>query len=256
MKRVVLVPDVQAPFTNWRQVNSLAAFIKDSKPDDVYCVGDLFDLPMVSRWERNRRGEFSNRIQDHIDDGRRIIEKCQISHLKVGNHDRRVEQYVENYAPALSPLADLKMEKLFGLPELGCELHRELWEFTPGWLLAHGDEGSISKVGGMTALHLANSTNKSVICGHTHRQGHVVQGSSLLGVEGPAIHGVEVGNMMRLKDAGYLKSGIANWQAGFGVIDISNKRVAVQLVQMSATGSFSFEGRSYEDGKIRRGSSK
>ena len=255
-KRVVLAPDIQAPYQNPRQVNALGAFVNGLRPDDSWACGDLWDLPMVSRWERNRRGEFSGKIQEHIDDGRRVIEKLKITHLKVGNHDRRVEQYVENYAPALSPLAGLKMEKLFGLEDLGCVLHRELWEFTPGWVLAHGDEGSISKVGGMTALNLAKSINKSVICGHTHRQGHVVQGSSLLGVEGDSIHGVELGHCMRLADAGYLKSGIANWQAGFAVADISNKRVAIQLIQMSPTGSFFFEGQSYEDGKLRRGSTK
>jgi hypothetical protein len=144
------------------------------------------------------------------------------------------------------------MEEVFGLEELGCTLHRKLWEFTPGWRLAHGDEGSISKTAGMTALNLAKSIRQNVICGHTHRLGYVTEGSSLLGVAGDTLHAVEAGHFMNLSDANYLKSGIGNWTSGFVVLDISNKRVAVNVVHMSPTGSFSFEGQPWEDGSIRR----
>lgn len=251
-KRLVVVPDVQAPFTNQRQINSLAGFNRAILPDGVPCVGDLFDLPMVSRWTRNRRGEFEGRITDHIDEGCRIIEKLGITDLKEGNHDRRVLTYVEQYAPALSPLAELQPEKLFRLDDLGVVYHRDLWEFTPGWIMAHGDEGNLSQQPGMTAQKLSDKVRKSVVCGHTHRQAILVTGSSFLGVEGPSYTAVEVGHMMNLHDAKYLRSGLANWTAGFAVIDISNKRVAVQLVQMSPTGSFYFEGQAWEDGRIRK----
>lgn len=251
VKRIVVVSDVQVPYQSNRQVNALAAFIRGFKPDDVYSVGDHFDLPMVSRWTRNRRGEFDGSIRNHIDEGRRILEKLQVRQLKVGNHDIRVERYVENYAPALSPLQELRMENLFGLGELGVTLHRDPWEFAPGWVIAHGDEGALSQKPGQTAFNLASKWGKSVVCSHTHRQGHIVNGIGFAGEINSHIHGVEVGCLMEVSQAHYLRAGASNWTPGFAILDISNNRVQPQLIQMSKTGGFIFEGRYFEDGKVR-----
>lgn len=255
MKRVVVVSDVQAPYTNMRQVNSLAGYIRAIQPDDVYCVGDVWDLPMVSRWTRNRRGEFDGNIQEHIDSGRRIMEKLGVRHIKAGNHDIRVERYVENFAPALSRLQELKMENLFGLGELGITMHREPWEFTPGWVLAHGDEGNMSTSPGQTAAKMSRRWGKSVVCSHTHRQAIIPDGIGFAGEVHTTLYGVEVGHMMNIAQATYLRAGSSNWTAGFGILDISNGKVHPTIVQMSPTGSFIVDGRSWEDGRMRKGKS-
>lgn len=254
MKRVVIVADAQVPYANIAQVEALANFIKSHKPDDVYCVGDVADLPMVSRWTRGRRGEFDTDITVHRDEVKRFLEKVMPNggHLKEGNHDRRVEMYVDQYAPALSPLKELKMENFFGLADLGVTLHRELWEFAPGVVLAHGDEAGIASVGGETARKLGTKLNKSVICSHTHRQGLIFQGHSMLGVQGDTHFFMEVGHTMNLSDAKYLSSGAANWTPGFGVIDIEDGKVTPQLVQMSQSGDFTFERKKYVRGRVQR----
>lgn len=249
-KRIVIVSDCQVPFQCDRQVNSLAGFIRATQPDDVMSVGDHFDLPMVSRWTRNRRGEFDGNIQEHIDEGRKILEKLQVHHLKVGNHDIRIERYVENYAPALSRLNSLKMENVFGLDDLGVVLHRDPYEFTPGWLLLHGDEHNLSQKPGQTAAAAVEKLDKSVVCSHTHRQAIIPMSKNALG-EANTKYAMEVGCLMDFSQAHFLRNGASNWTAGFGVIDISNNRVVPTIVQMSKTGSFLFEGHAWEDGRIR-----
>ena len=254
MKRVVVISDAQVPYQQERQVSALVRFIKETNPDDVYCVGDVADLPMVSRWERGRKGEYSGLLDHHREEVKKFLRRVMPNggHLKEGNHDRRLEMYLHSYAPAAAELPEMKMERFFGLSDMGIELHRDLWEYSPGYILAHGDEGTLSRVGGMTAFNLAKELNKSVTCSHTHRQGIIHQGSSLLGVAKDGIWGQEVGHTMAMDAATYLRSGKSNWTAGFGILDIlGNGRVVPTNVQMSPTGSFVFEGRSYEDGIIR-----
>jgi hypothetical protein len=256
VKRVVFVPDLQYPFHNKRQVNSLAGFIRAMTPDDTIQVGDLPDFVSLGRWVRGRRGEYDHNIREHVDGVKKLIEKLRIKHWKRGNHDERLDKYVEENAPALRGFPGLSIEEAFDLENLGCLYHRGLYEFTPGWVVAHGDEGPTSKFAGGTAASLAAKVGKSVVCGHTHKAGIIPTTESFNGVPTRTLFGVEVGNMMAMEKASYLKGQYANWQSAFGVVDISNSSVQPYLVYMSQTGSFQFEGRSWEDGRIRKGSTK
>lgn len=252
MKRVVVVPDIQVPFQNKRQVNSLAGFIKRTVPDDVYQVGDLIDFVSLGRWVRGARGEYSHNITEHVDETKRVIEKLQIRKWKRGNHDERLGKYIEDNAPALRGMKGTSMEELFSLEDLGVEYLRGLYEFAPGWVLAHGDEGPISSIAGQTASKLASKIGKSVVCGHGHRAGIIPTTESFNGLPTRTLYGVETGHMMDMGQASYLKGQYANWQAAFTVLDISNARVQPTVVFVSPTGSFSFEGVAWEDGKPLR----
>jgi hypothetical protein len=69
-----------------------------------------------------------------------------------------------------------------------------------------------------------------VICGHTHRAGITHEST---GVNGSlrTLTGFEVGNLMSIKKAGYLKAYSANWQQGFGLLEIDDRlRVVPQFV--------------------------
>lgn len=253
MKRIVIVPDIQVPFQNKRQVNSLAGFIKAMKPDDVIQCGDLIDFVSLGRWVRGARGEYEHDIKSHIDETKRVLEKLQIRHWVRGNHDERLDKYVENNAPALRGFPGLSIEEAFDLGNLGVEYHRDMYEVAPDWAVAHGDEGPMSTIAGQTAMKLANRVGKSVACGHGHRAGIAAQTESFKGQPVRTLYGVEVGHMMDMAQASYLKGQFANWQSAFGVLDISNARVQPYVVFVSPTGSFTFEGHAFEDGKVRRG---
>lgn len=258
MKRNVFVPDIQFPLHNPRQVNSLAGFIRATRSDisSVLQVGDLADFTSFGRWVRNRRGEYDPNIRQNVDGVKKLLEKLQVDVWKRGNHDERLDKYVEENAPALAGFPGLSIEEAFCLDELGVQYERGIYEFAPNWVVAHGDEGPISGIAGQTALKLATRIGKSVVCGHTHRAGISAQSESFNGLPTRQITGVEVGHMMDLGQASYLKGQYANWQAAFAVVDASNLSVQPYVIYMSPTGSFQFEGRSWEDGRIRKGSSK
>ncbi len=251
--RHLFVPDIQEPFVNRRQVRALANFI-EAKGDEIdvrHQVGDLIDFTSLGRWVKNKRGEYDTDLKKHIEATKRNLEKLRIDVWKRGNHDERLDKYVEGSAPALSPLVwdkgALSMEAVFDLDNLGVRYERGIYEFAPGWACAHGDEGPSSSIAGQTALKLAERIGKSIVCGHTHRAGLIPKTESFNGRPERTLYGLEVGNFMNMAEASYLKGQYANWQSAFGVVDVSNSRVQPHLIFVSQTGSFSFEGESWED---------
>lgn len=257
--RHIFVPDLQLPVTNRRQVRSLVQFIKAKKKrgeiHKVHQVGDAADLTQFGRWVRNQRGEYDQDIRKHLDDVTRVLASLQVDHWKAGNHEARAWKYVEDNAPALSPLTRnrdiLSVESLYRLDDIGVRFERGIYEFAPNAVVAHGDEGPISNIAGQTALKLATRIGKSVVCGHTHRAGLSFQTESFNGIPARTLFGLEAGNFMNLADAGYMRGGYANWQSAFGVVDVDNLRVQPYVVLMSQTGSFSFEGESWDDTGLR-----
>jgi hypothetical protein len=131
-----------------------------------------------------------------------------------------------------------------GFADMGMTYHKEAYEFHPGWMLAHGDEGNMSQHAGITALNLAKKWGKSVLCGHTHRLGQSAY-SEGVGSHYRALYGVEVGNLMDRKKASYLRYGSANWQMGFAILETIGKVLTPTLVPVGSDGSFVALGKAY-----------
>jgi len=166
-------------------------------------------------------------------------------HLMRSNHGDRIQRYIERDAPALATLRDLKYEKLLGYRDLEIVYHNKLWSFAPGWVMGHGDEGATSRYAGGTAVALARKIGMSVVCGHTHKQGIIHHNTSFNGKQTSSLYGFEVGNIMDLKQATYLKGGSANWQSGFGILYIDRGKVTPVPVPMIGN-SFVVEGKVYK----------
>ncbi len=230
IKKVVVLSDYQVPYQDRKAVALLHDFIWDYKPNELWIVGDWIDQPEPSRWSRGNAGEYARTLQasvneatDLLADLRHIMGRRPI-HFKTGNHDIRVEKYVSQYAPALRSLSSLTLEEMLDLDRLNITLHRKPVELAPNWLLAHGDEGALSRIAGGTAMNLAKRFGKSVVCGHTHRLGLQAFTTSLNGKVTEQLYGFEVGNMMRLNAAHYV-GGSANWQQGFGLLTVKDRQV-------------------------------
>jgi hypothetical protein len=232
-KTYVAISDMQIPYHDPKAVQAVVDFIAKEKPDGLLCVGDELDAPQPSRWERGMAGEYADTLLRDIDQCARIMAEFRAAlgrnkpfHVVRSNHGDRIATYVGKYAPALAPF--IKTKGLLDIPSLlryddiGVTYHRRPYEFARGWMLAHGDEGSMSRIAGCTAKNLGVVWGKSVVCGHTHRAGIVPHTIGLAGST-RTIYGVEVGNLMDMKKADYLKASTANWQQAFGVIRIDEK---------------------------------
>lgn len=243
----VVVPDIQAPFHDPKAVTAVVDFIRRVKPDGILCVGDEIDLPSVSRWHRGSAVEYTTSLVSDIKVTHDIVAEMREAlgpkgsfHMSRSNHGDRLGKYVNKYAPALAEFVDpggmLDIPTLCGYGDLGIDYHRAPFEFTPGWVLCHGDEGSLSPLPGRTATNLAvNKFGKSVVCGHTHRAGSSAHTTSLNGRVTQTLYGVEVGHLMDLKKAHYMKAHSANWQQACGYVE-ANGRATAALVAPIANG--------------------
>lgn len=238
--RWIVVADMQVPYHDKKAVASLTSFI-ESEADGVLIVGDELDAPAPSHWNKGFAEEFSGTLQKEIDECHDVLAGFREAlgdgpiHLSRSNHTDRIKTYVRKYAGALSSLRSLDYEALLGLQELDIQYHREPYEFAPGWVLAHCDEGGSSQTAGGTALALAKKWGKSVVGGHTHKAGLQHQHLSLNGRVNTHLFGMEVGHLMmygnsKNHSADYLKAGAANWQQATAVIDVDGKHVHPTLI--------------------------
>ncbi len=244
MKKIVVISDLQVPYHDERAVRNVASFIKRFKPDQVITIGDEIDLPQISRWTEGTPGWFEQSLGSDRDATVEILWDLQVTDMIRSNHTDRLYNVIMKKIPAFLALPELKFEKFMKLDELGIKFHRKPLEFAPDWIAIHGDEGSVKPTPGLTALEAARRHGKSVVCGHTHRAGQSAFTEASGGVLGRVLRGVEVGNLMDFKKAGYTK-GVANWQQAFAVFYVDKKTVTNTIVHIEKDGSFVFEGKRY-----------
>lgn len=245
---IIVLADLQVPYHDPRYIRSTLAFVQDMRKSrrwskvEVGQIGDFTDQPEPGRWNKGAAGEFAGTFWSGIRSARKIAEQYQFDWIKVGNHDRRVEDYIEKYAPALGgPDSEWNLDTLLQLPKK-TKLKRDPFRMAPGWVAAHGDEGGLSRIAGMTAFNMTTQWDASVVCGHTHRAGIV---SKTIGLPGRRrrISGMEVGHGMVETAATYIKSKSPNWQHGFGLFVVDGRKTYDQLIIMNPDSSFVWDGK-------------
>lgn len=248
-KLIIVLADLQVPYHDPAYIKVMSKFVTEMRKSrsfdrvELGQIGDLMDQPEVGRWNKGAAGEYAGTFWSGVRTTRQILNIFQFDWIKVGNHDRRVEDYIDKYAPALGgPDSEWNLESVLGIPGRVTKLRREPFRMAPGWVAAHGDEGGMSPIAGRTAFGLTSRWDASVVCGHTHRAGIV---STTVGMAGNRrrITGMEVGNGMLEKHATYIKSGSPNWQKAFGLFVVEKGRTYDQLIMMSPDCKFTYDGK-------------
>lgn len=245
MKKIVAISDLQVPLHDKRAVDNVAAFIKAYKPDTVVSVGDEADFTGISRWAHGTPLQFETNLHKEREATVAVLEKLKVEHVIRSNHTDRLFNTIKMRVPEFRHLPELELSTFLKFDELGITYHQKPYELAPGWVLAHGDEGSISQKPGQTALSLAEKFGKSVICGHTHRMGVTHRTFSVAGKPTLTLWGMEVGNLMDMRKATYLKAGSGNWQQGFGLLTVDGRKVTPTLVPIHTDGTFVVDGKRF-----------
>lgn len=250
-KLVIILADLQVPYEDPNYIKVMKKFVTAMRKGDTYRqvevgqIGDLMDQPEVGRWNKGAAGEYAGTFWQGVRDTRKIIADFQFDWIKIGNHDRRVEDYIGKFAPALATEdSEWTLDALLKVDTRKTKLHRKPFQVAPGWVAAHGDEGSLSPVAGRTAYGLSLRWDSSVVCGHTHRAGTV---STTIGLPDSRrrITGLEIGNGMVEAAATYIKSGAPNWQKAFGILVVDRGRTYEHLIMMDSDCSFEWGGKVY-----------
>lgn len=210
---VGIVPDIHAPFEDRRAVRVACTALKDWGCDWLVNVGDLVDLLSCSRWTKPARLRGLTARQE-IDGGRRVLDQldgigAKRKVLCLGNHDARLQKYLNENAPALDGLVEIA--DLLELRARGWTW-REYGDFERiGDVLYTHD---LDNYGAHAHLKARDEVNQGVAIGHTHRLA-VAYDSPVIGRPRPA--GM-FGTLACRKTAGtYMKRAkLRHWQLGFG----------------------------------------
>jgi hypothetical protein len=244
MHRIWLISDLQVPYHDKAAVNALAECIKDfkKKGDLVVTVGDEIDLPQISRWTQGKAGEWERTLGKDRDLTVEILANLRVDHVIRSNHTDRLFQSLVSRLPGLLGLPELQLKNFLKLDSLGITFHEEAFRVAPGWVVMHGDEAGVSQVPGQTAFGLTQKVGLSVACGHTHRLGLRPHTQSVNGKITRTMFGMEVGNLMDMKQATYTRT--HNWQQGFGILYVDGSKVTPAPIPIDKR-SFVVEGKRY-----------
>ena len=145
-------------------------------------------------------------------------------------------------------LPELQYEKFMGYDDLGIYFAKKPYEI-PGtdFVLCHGDEGNLSRVGGSSALNIAKRWGKSCIAGHSHRMGYTCHSEAFNGRLQRVLVGIEVGHTCNISKMRYLAKGgyYANWQAGAVIMTIKRGNHSFEMIRFNTDGSFAALGKAF-----------
>ena len=235
---------MQIPFHDQHAIKNLVSFIKSFKPDEVVTIGDEIDFNTISRFADGTPEAYEQTLGDDRDAAVQVLYDLQVSHMVRSNHSDRLYTKIMLKIPSFLSLPELRFEKFMRLDELGITYHRSAFNIAPGWVAVHGDHTPLKMHGGLSALEAARRYGKSVISGHTHRMGRSSYTEAINGRRGRILHGVEVGNLMDMSKANYVK-GYANWQSGFAIMYVKDNNVQVDLIYIEKDGTFIVAGKRY-----------
>lgn len=248
--KTLVLPDLQIPYQNAAYVKRLLRVTRAYRPDQIVLIGDVVDLPEVSRWTKHKHGEFQATLQASLDDTHEVLSAFREAapkaaiHFKTGNHDERLEKYIDEYAPALRSLRSSDLAVQLRLDELGITLQRKPFLLAPDVLAVHGHERAYSSVPGKYELERVRQYGVSVVAGHTHRP---VLVTTAVGIGDSRRHlwGMNVGHAMDMSKVWYTGDGYMDWCHGFGVISTNDDGVSTPRLILAPNGRFEFAGKWY-----------
>lgn len=223
LKVALIIPDTHIPYHDKRAYKLMLKVAKYLNPDEITVLGDYADFYCISSHPRSpavkRRLllEEVTEVNRHLDQLDNLFPKARKVFIE-GNHEHRLERYLEQKAPEL--LGVTSTEHIFDLNR------RKNWRFVPyGPNQLHKILGSYlhakHEPSGNSAQVAARKALCSLVYGHIHRieESHVV---GLLGTNHVCFSVGWLGDKSQDKVYGYVK-GHHQWQLGFGIAYVDPK---------------------------------
>lgn len=233
LSRLLLLPDIHAPYHDQRALDVALKFARAWRPDGIIDLGDFADCYSVSDHDKDpRRGTQLHEelavvaeVREQLDDLGAGLKICTL-----GNHEDRYRRYLARQASAL--FAGQRIEEAMGLPQAG-------WQVVP--YLQHGKIGKlyVTHEAGHSGVHAAHQTGQafgaSIAFGHTHQLGCTYFGD----LSGGRHVGASLGWLGRMEDADYAPLARRRmWTHGFGT------------VLMEKSGNFHLTLHAIVDGRV------
>lgn len=234
--KIMVLPDIHVPHQDKKALQLALDAMALYKPDIIVCLGDLLDCYHVSSFDKSpERGE---NLQEEIDQAREFLAKIDIAHPKArkilleGNHEHRLQRYINRNAAALGCLRSLKMDILLDVKKYRWKWvpSSQFWTFGP-ITFTHGEFATLNSA----KKHL-DTYQTNIVYGHTHRIRHWSQRQ----LDGSQKESWEAGCLAEL-DPGYSKH--CNWVHGFLTIEVQGDNFWVTPNRISPDYKLSFQGQ-------------
>lgn len=172
MTKILVMSDQQIPFQDPVTADLMVDFAKTLQPDVIVHAGDLLDFPDLTT-KYHRRTATYHHVDEEIGEAQAYVERFGravpgvIQRLTPGNHEARLELYVEEQADALAPLLDgpLSLQTLLGpqIEVVGSYLEGTAVVQVGGLRIMHG------YFHGKNAAEQHYRRYGSTVFGHVHR---------------------------------------------------------------------------------------
>jgi predicted phosphodiesterase len=213
LRRVGFIPDAHHPYHDKQAWKLMLKAMKAFTPDTVVVMGDLADFYAVSSHSKDPQRALQfveeigavNKALDQLD-ALGADRKIFIS----GNHCDRLTRFIQDRAPELN--------RVVGVPE-SFKLAERGWEYVPykqntklGRLYLTHDVGTTGRGAVYKALDVFHH---SVVTGHSHRLGYIVEGDAT----GGASVSAQFGHLLDVEQVDYMHKVRArrDWALGFGI---------------------------------------
>jgi predicted phosphodiesterase len=171
--RILVLSDIHFPYQDNKALELALNYGLEKKANAIYLNGDILDFYQCSRFTKDRRlRDMAGELQMGRDFLKMIQEmfKCPI-YYKIGNHEKRYEDYLMIKAPELLGIDDFKLEQLLRFREFGVTLVKDKQMAMAGKLpILHGHEwygGFAPPVNPARGLFM--KAKESALVGHHHR---------------------------------------------------------------------------------------
>lgn len=242
----LLIPDCHIPYHDIKAYKLMINVAKSTQIDEVYILGDYADFYAVTAHPKD-----PSVPQMLVDEVGAVIEKLDeldslFPHAKKfyiqGNHEWRLERYLQNQAPALFGVTST--EHILKIDQ------RPKWTF-----LDYGPNQSV-KIGGskLVARHeplssSAKATAAKALCSLVYGHIHRIEESHIVGLDGTNHVCFSVGwlgDKRMDKIYGYVK-GHHQWQLGFGhvLVDQKTRYFYHQKIHIMDNYTCIFNGRKF-----------
>lgn len=245
MNLTILISDLQLPLHHRKAVAALCNMLADRKRSitEVFQVGDFYDFEAISHWSKGTLKEDGRQFQRELDQAAKVLAQMHSAFPRDkvrirGNHDDRLDSYLDGTAKGLATLRALDFDALTDAANTGWVTVDQPYTLAPRTVAVHG-LGVRAKSGYTPHFHL-DRLSGNVVHGHTHRAGLVYRTTG-----DDTRWAMEVGCLMDRSRASYLECGVADWQLAFGALWWDQKLVQPELIHIAANGSFIFDGKKY-----------
>jgi len=170
---ILILSDIHLPYQDNEALNLALNYGIENKVNTIYLNGDTLDMYHGSRFVKDRR---KRDLAYELEMGRNFLKQlqevfeCPI-YFKIGNHEKRWEDYLRIQAPELLGIADFELETILRFREFGVTLVKDKQIAMAGKLpIMHGHEwqgGFAPPVNPARGLYM--KAKQSCIIGHHHR---------------------------------------------------------------------------------------